>query len=841
MSDTFDDLVALRRPGCSLCKMADGADVRCVVASGDLQRPELLVITKHPLGDARTREITDMLESVGFTRVAITAVVKCRNYQAEPSKADLKTCASVYLADEIALVNAEIVMPMGNEALQGVLGKSGIMKYRGRVFDGPGNSKVVPTLSYSAALRNPRQMPGMLADVEFAARLAFGEKEGTPKPKLFKADDKAKLRKLKLLLEQTAAIAYDIETTGGDEFDPDAAIVSVSFAGELKSGREFCAVLPLYHPESPFRRAWRQVLTYLSSAIENVPSQTAHNGKFDSRWLRQYGVQSKVTFDTMLAIHTLDEGAPKGLKPAARSKLGVDPWDISTSSLLTTPLRKVLHYNALDSWYTWHIRKLLKADLDKEPDLKRLYRAIVIPANAEYIEAERRGIWVSSSRLATSLHVKQSELDMLEDAIHEHLPARDEAWPTNAKGKQLDINLNPSNFLRWLLFDHLGLPIVARGKDKDDGTPGDPSVAEAVMMELKPKHAIIDLLLQRSVLVKHVQFLTSYDATMDDRGRIHTTFKQYGTVTGRTSSGKAGDDKLVGRALATRRGVNIQQVPRDSSVRGVFGAPPEYAFVSADYSQVELRVVAFLSRDEQMLSVYQNDQDIHMMTAMSVLGVPEAQVSKEQRKGAKAVNFGFVYGMSANKFVLTAREKYEMEYTDVEARGMRDAYFRTYAGLKPWHDLQRRVVRKYGRVRSPLGRVRNLPDIYSPDRGVQAEAERQAINSPVQSFASDLTLLSMVIASRRMRKAGLRAYTVGTVHDEVNYEVHRDDLARALPIIRRTMEHLPLERLFGLYVDVPMRCDIEVSAQWGRGRELSVDEIEAWSDDKYDELVEGQR
>lgn len=821
--------------------MGDGADERCVVAEGDVVSPEVLVVSKHPTGDARQLELQELMESIGFTRVAYTSIIKCRNWEREPTKSDVKVCASNYLQDEIEAVDPELVIVMGNEALLGTLGKSGITKYAGRVYDGPGGYRVVPTLSYSAAVRNPRQMPQLRADLEFAARLSFGDAPGTPKPKLFTADTKDKLRKLKKLLEQTVEAAYDIETTGHDEFDPDAAIVSIAIAGVTESGRKYAAVVPLYHPQSPLRKVWERVLRWLAPSFERVPELSAHNGKFDARWLRRFGVHALVHFDTMLAIHTLDENKPKGLKPAARSRLGVDPWEIETKDLLSTPIRQVLRYNALDAWYTLHLKWTLDKDFEKEPELYKLFRRVMMPANSAYIEAEQRGIWVDRERVATNLHRRRAELAELEDKIYEHLPPVDESWPTTAKGKPAEINFNPSNFLRWLLFEHLELPVIKRGKAKEDGSPGDPSVAEDVMLQLVDKHPIIQMLLDRSVIVKHVQFLTSYDEFMDDNDRLHTSFKLYGTVTGRTSSGKAGDEKLVGNALAKRRGVNIQQVPRDSVVRAVFGAPPGYAFVSADYSQVELRVAAFLAREENMISIYQRDEDIHLATAASVMGKPMSQITKEERKGAKAINFGFLYGMSWAKFILTAREKYQYEFTETEAKAVRKRYFQMYPALHPWHERQRRLVRRHKRVRSPLGRVRHLPDIDSRDRGVQAEAERQAINSPVQSFASDLTLLAMTRIRRRFKAMGLDAHTVGTVHDEINFEIAKRDLSQALPMIKHEMENLPLERLFGLFVDVPMRCDIEMSAFWSRGVELTDEQIFGWNNDLYDELVEAQR
>jgi len=260
----------------------------------------------------------------------------------------------------------------------------------------------------------------------------------------------------------------------------------------------------------------------------------------------------------------------------------------------------------------------------------------------------------------------------------------------------------------------------------------------------------------------------------------------------------------------------------------MFGAAPGYTFIEADFSQVELRVVAFLSRDKTMMRLYQTGQDIHRATASNVLGIPPSQVSKDDRKKAKAVNFGFVYGMGWKKFIATAFEKYELTFTEAEAQQVRKLFFEQFQGLFPWHARQRRLVNQYGRVQSPLGRIRHLPDIFSGDQGVRGEAERQAINSPVQSFASDMTMLSMLEINRKFLKKKLPGYTIGTVHDALLFEVRTEAVGDALPIIKDTMENLPLEHKFGVVLDIPIISDLKVGTHWGDARELEPDEVYNW-------------
>jgi DNA polymerase-1 len=795
-------------------------------------KAKIMVIGRMPNSGDYQKNLESDLQEAGLdtSDMYFTSAVKCRNFERNVGKTMLKACTSSYLMKEIAVVKPEWILVMGNEALQAVTGHSGIMKYRGKVIPKHG-AKVVPTISPMAVSRNPGQRQSYIADLNYFAAQVFEKGAKVPKPKIAIIDTKEKLKKLKEILAKTEVISFDIETystPAGSEFAPNAEIISLSGTCVLNDSRVVSWALPLSHPQSPFHKSWRQVLRFLGPTLEAIPKQIAHNGKYDCRWMRHFGVRMQVTFDTMLAVHLLNENLPKGLKFQVQNRFGVSPWAIDTKDLRNHALRSVLNYNALDTWYTYHLYLDTKRQLREQPRLLRLFVLLMTPANNILIDVERHGVWMDREKLQSNYHIALKMRADIDAELAKLLPEEgsDAGLPTDSKGRPREINWNPSIFLRWFLFDWLGLPILARGKSKDDGRPGDPSVAEDVMLELKrePGHPAVDLLLERSKWQKYCSaFLSAYQELLDENDRIHTTFKLYGTVTGRLSSGKAEQDKITARAPV--RGVNLQQVPRDPFIRGLFGSPPGYTFVEADFSQVELRVVAFLSRDKTMLHLYNTDQDIHAATASWVLGVPMAQVSKEDRKKAKAVNFGFVYGMGAKKFVYTAFTKYDLRFTEEEAQAIRKSFFAQFTGLLPWHARQRRLVNENRRVQSPLGRVRHLPDVDSGDRMVRAEAERQAINSPVQSFASDLTMLSMVLLEDRLPAAGVDGRFISTVHDALLFEIADADVAKALPIIKDTMESLPLRKKFGIEVDVPIKVDIKVGRYWGDARELTAAEV----------------
>lgn len=847
---------------CTLCKLHRTADVVCQIGYGP-DDADIMVVSKMANSKQYQIDLELELKELGLNSAKIfySQAIKCRTFDQDASNLDVKTCKT-YLDQEIARVKPKFILALGNEPLLALAGRSGITKYRGRVFDHHSGAKVIATISPASVKRNPGQRPGFMADLRLFANLCLGRENGIAKPRYSIIDTREKLDKLKQILALTEDFYWDVETVS-DYYKPNGKLVSLSATCILDtpSGKKrFVFALPLYHPDSVWKNKWKAVLKYLAPELEAIPKVTAHNGSYDTKWLRWLGIQIKFTFDTMLAVHVLNENVQKGLKPQAQARLGVEPWGIDTKNLLEKPLPDILEYNVLDTWYMYHIKKQLADELKKQPRLARVFKYIMMDGVNDLLSSEMRGIWLDVERLTKRTPEMREKLENIETRIlvDAGLVKHDDPWNDpillmpDAPGVPAEMivedwpiqkvlktrgpvyhqpNFNASNFARWMLFDHLELPVLERGKDKPDGSDGDPSMAESVMLQLKTRHPVVPLLLERVSYQKTLSsFFEPYAELYDEDHRIHTNFKMAGTVTGRLSSGKNDEDKVSAVRGDKLRGVNLQQVPRDPFVRGVFGAPPGWSFIEADYSQVELRVVAYLSRDRTMLHLYKTGADIHKATAASVLGVPESQVSKDDRKKAKAVNFGFVYGMGWRKFISTAFEKYGAVFTEEEARAVRAAFFDHFSGLQPWHAKQRRLVNEYGRVQSPLGRVRHLPDIYSPDEGVRAEAERQAINSPVQSFASDMAVLSMVEINKKFRKKGIQGHCLGLVHDAINFEIRDDHVAQALPIIKDTMEDVrPMKKKFGIHLDVPIVSDLKVGRHWGDAREIEVDEVYAWA------------
>lgn len=796
---------------------------------------KIAVLAKYvPRGDGR-RRITAWLKSQGI-REDHVVWMGCApsQYDGNFNKTDLKEFRD-HFAEVIDTHPVGGILCLGNEALYCATGHSGIMNWRGKVQWTECGKAVMPTLALGAVDRNPSQTGLLLADIRSLVNTLGGVDTPGDQPtrdRYTVVDSRDKLVKLINVLAKSEAVAFDLETDSFEEMRPGAFIVSMSLT-TLRGTRMDCWAIPLCHRASRWSGTWRKLLGIVLDHSRRVPIRVAHNGKFDCRWLVQFdpaGIGLPCNWDTMLAAHLLDENRRKGLKELAQIELAASEWDINIKDGKTAlpwyeqhPLKDILWYNALDTWHTMRLYSLFSLQLRKDDRLHLLFQRLLMPASQSLVHIERAGVYVHTDMLEKAAQETSEALERIHGELNAMVPT-DPPYP---------INWNASNFARWFLFDYLELPVLARGKS------GLPSMSESVLRHLAEDNRVAELLLERVKWQKFMSgFINPYREQITDEHRIHTTFKLHGTVTGRLASGKGDADKVTG--AKNLRGVNLQQVPRDPLMRSIFGSAPGWTFVEADYSQIELRIAAEISREPTMLHLYRMNEDIHMTMAMRMTGKPASEVTKEERKKAKAVNFGFLYGMGWRKFIETAYDNYGLTVTEDEAQAFRRAFFDQFPELLTWHRRQRLLAHKYRRVQSPLGRIRHLPDIVSPDPGVVAEAERQAINSPVQAMASDLCLLSLVLLDRNFRKAGISGRPIGTVHDAINFEIRDDDLPRALPLIKQVMERPPIKQLFGVEIAVPIVSDIAVGRYWGTKQEIPPDiihtprELRQWLGEHHD-------
>jgi uracil-DNA glycosylase family 4 len=786
----------VRNENCTLCPLHKEAQSVCLLGDGPVPSRVMVVgeapgaredDIARPFSGVAGKYLDRVLEEVGLPRdsVYITNAVRCRPPDNRtPTRGEIQACHG-YMEDELRIVAPEFVLLLGNVALQSFTKRTGIMKKRGAVMS-LGGRTVLPTIHPAAVLRNPGHEGIFKGDLLTFARLVRGE-DTRPETQTALIRTSRGLAKLcEMIAGVGTPIAFDVETgtvdmkrsKGGLEpWAPDGVIHTVSFSWE--PGRSF--VVALEHPEANWDIPMERVFEALNVALEGK-KMVGHNLKFDLAWMRAKGVNLYGHFDTKLAAHLLDENRPGGLKPLARSYLGADEYEAGVNFDSVTGLTKLAIYNGKDTDYTLRLYHIFRDDLKKHPRLARLFVKLVMPACRAFTEIESVGFPVDVRRLLERHNEIKKKIDEANTQLLEFVP----------EDRRHLANFRSTQFLGWFFFEHLNLPILLRSAKTQK-----PSTAEAVLLQLRKRHPAVALLMELRKWQKYESTYTRnwlYRVAVARKPRLHTSYNLSGTVTGRLSS-------------------DMQQVPRDVYIRSIIGTKKGWSFIEADFSQVELRLAAMFSRDPALTRAFTTGGDPHRETAAKVLNKPPAEVTKDERKMAKAVNFGFLYGMGWRKFMTYADEKYDTKVTPDEAQAYRQAFFNQYVGLVPWHQRQRRLVRNLHSVQSPIGRVRHLPAIMSTDEDLQAGAEREAINAPVQGFASDLTVLSMVLIHERLDPK--RARIVGNVHDAVLLEARDDYAEETASLVKETMEHLPLKRLFGYEPTVPIEAEVTIGKHWG--------------------------
>jgi len=796
---------------CKLCDLWNEAQSICLVGQGP-RRCDLMFIGESP-GEreddlrlpfqGRAGERLNMeLEKVGLVRaqIFITNAIKCHPPDnRDPTKKEITACLK-YLEKEIEIVKPKFILLLGNHAMRAVLKKSGITKYRGKVFEAYG-AKVMVTFHPSAVNRFPKNGPYFIEDLRKFKQLVEGTKQ-TLQPKVIPVRDLNDMLDLVNAIKKTEAIAYDCETSGLAEWVPNSKLYCLGVA--VSKERAWC--IPYEHPEHVWSREDKvQVDKIIHWILEQANvKRITHNGEFDNRWLRTRGFNPHIDFDTMLAAYLINENTSKSLKPLARTYLGAGFYEdaVDVKSGVLPPLGPLLKYCGEDCCYTWALREVFKPKILADDGLHRVYKHILLPASEVFSYVESTGIYIDRQRLKDrTVEAAKNRSRMVEEL--------DKLVPLDLRKEQEKkhdghINYNSTPFLRELMYNRLKLPVLdytegtkrklAPDRWKKEGTP---STAEPVIKELKGKHKVVDKLLEYREWQKRLDtFLEPWALWAQYDSRLHASYDVGGTTTGRPSC----------------HDPNFQQTERGEFIRGIVSAMEGFSLISCDLHQAELVIAAIQSGDENLLNVFREGRDVHIETAMMITGLPADKITKDLRKKAKAVNFGFIYGMGWRGFKRYAKLKYDVDFTDEEAQAARTKFFERYPKLLVWHEKQRQRVRRDHYVRSPLGRIRHLPDILSTDKEIRSEAERQAINSPVQAMPPDICMLSMASLFKEMDWRKIRI--VGMVHDQLLFECKDNIISEWVPRIKQTVENLPFEKLFGFHPTVPITVDITVSKHW---------------------------
>ena len=525
-----------------------------------------------------------------------------------------------------------------------------------------------------------------------------------------------------------------------------------------------------------------ETVRIFKSALENPASlKIGQNIKYDHIVLHNYGVEVKGNlFDTMVAhyllqpeqYHNMDYLANVylGYKPVAIEEL-IGPKGKKQLSMRQVPIEQIYQYAAEDADVTLQLKNRLEKELAREK-MEKLFYEMEMPLTRVLADMEIAGVNVDTAELKSSSDLLTRRLGELEQEIYQL------AGTT--------FNVSSARQVGEILFDRLKIDEKAK-KTKT----GQYSTTEEILEKLRSRHPIVGKILDLRGIRKLLStYINALPELINPRtGKIHTSFNQTVTATGRLSSSNP----------------NLQNIPiRDNEgreIRRAFVPDPGCLFFSADYSQIELRIMAHLSGDRHMIEAFREGSDIHAATAAKIYKVPIDEVTSDMRRKAKTANFGIIYGISV--FGLAER----LNIPRSEAKVLIDGYFESYPQIKEYMNKSIEVAREKGYVETICGRKRMLPDIHSHNSVVRGYAERNAINAPIQGSAADIIKIAMIRIARRLEEEGLKSRMILQVHDELNFNVPADELDRVKEIVCREMENAyPLQ--------VPLVADYGTGHNW---------------------------
>ena len=575
----------------------------------------------------------------------------------------------------------------------------------------------------------------------------------------------------KLLMQKV--VAFDTETEGLNSLDTE--IVGVSFSWSENKG--------FYIPIENTKSIQKKYFDILRPFFENKEiTKVGHNLKFDIKVLFKYNIRiSGPLYDTMVAHYLINPDMRHSLDTLSESYLNYSPISIESligkrgknqGSMRDVPIEKLTDYAAEDADLTLQLKQIFDKEMITN-GVENIFNEIEIPIINVLADMEKEGISIDSKYLNTLDKVFESDLDKLKSGIF--------------KKSGEEFNLNSPKQLGDILFDKLKL--VSKPKKTKTGQY---STSEEVLSGLANEHEIIKSILEwRSLDKLQNTYVRSLPNEVSNRtGRIHTRFNQTVTTTGRLSSN---NPNLQNIPIRTEKGQKIREafIPRSK----------EYVLLAADYSQIELRVIASISKDENMIDAFSKNQDIHTITASKIYNIDPKNVTREQRGNAKTVNFGIIYGVSA--FGLSQQTNLSRS----ESKIMIDNYFENYPGLKDYMSSQIDFARNKGYVETIMGRRRYLQNINSQNNMLRSGAERNAINAPIQGSAADIIKIAMIRVHRKFTDSSLKSKMLLQVHDELVFDVHKSEKDIVKNIVKDTMES-------AVKLLVPLKVDLEFGENW---------------------------
>ncbi len=583
-------------------------------------------------------------------------------------------------------------------------------------------------------------------------------------------------------LQASKVISFDTETTSTDQMS--ANLVGISLA--VEPGRGY--YIPVGHnADSGDQLPLPVVLDALREPLSDPAiAKAGHNVKYDYVLLARYGLRvTPLSFDTMIAEWLCNPDSRNlGLKNLAWVRLNAHMTDIEELigkgkkqiSMADVPIAQAADYAGADAAVVLQLMPVLQNDLEKR-GAKDLFSKLEMPVVPVLANMEMAGVALDTDFLVGMSSELNVRLGEIEAQVHQMV------------GEPFNLNSPPQ--LSMILFDRLEIAPPDRTQRTASGFY---STSASVLESLKGKHPVVDLILEYRELSKlKSTYIDALPLQINpETGRVHTSYNQTGSVTGRIASSAP----------------NLQNIPIRTElgrqVRRAFIADPGYRLLSVDYSQVELRIVAHIAGDKAMLTAFRAGQDIHAATAAAIYGIPLGEVSNEQRRHAKAINFGLIYGMSP--FGLTRTT----DLTLSEAEDFVGAYFQQFPGIKQYLDDTRRQAAEQGFVETLLGRRRYFPGLKNQsNRNIRNREEREAINAPIQGTAADIMKIAMLAVPAALDKAGFSATMLLQVHDELVLECPAEEIPPVAKLVQEVME-----KAYSL--TIPLLTEARSGLNWGQ-------------------------
>lgn len=584
-------------------------------------------------------------------------------------------------------------------------------------------------------------------------------------------DSMKDIRDLLKKLKKSKEISIDLESTS--EFPMLAQMVGVALSDKEGTGY----YIPIKHPEIDDYKP-EEVLKLLKDWIEAYKNPLiGQNLKYDYIIFKRYGINiARPSFDTMIASYVIDPARQSHSLDTLASyyfnhkTIKFNDIISKGQTVLDVPLKDLGVYACEDADIAYRLYNKMQKELEQY-NLKQIYYDVDLPLVEVLVDMEVTGVKINKEYF----HKMSGELDQMMQNLEKNI------WKEAGVG---EFNINSPKQLQRVLFEDLKLPVQRKTKTGY-------STDEGVLEFLSKKHPVPRMILEyRQVAKLKNAYLDSIPKLINEEtGRVHTSFNQTITTTGRLSSNNP----------------NLQNIPIKgdigSKIRNGFVGEGDNLILSADYSQIELRILAHLSEDEKLLKAYQENKDLHKQTAAIIYNIKEEEVTKEQRNDGKIINFSIVYGAGARRI------SDQVGVSNKEASQFIDNYFKEYKGVERYIDQQKRKAYKEGKVYTMFGRVRHLPQMQDKNAGIRAQGERLAINTPIQGTSADIIKLAMVKIFHRLKKEKLQSKMIITVHDELIFEVTPNEKEIMEKLVKEEMENI-------VSLKVPLTVSTGIGESW---------------------------